>query len=220
MRKTLDDWMHEYHNLDEYQSMFYLMSLTMKYIHSHNYQITNFNPNKIVFETSDDVTSHPETYVIYQNIESFGDDPVKDMHNNMYNLAFLQVGIYSSTLPYLKPDFLKENFNQFKPFLPEDDIIYYQRVLVNNNYFYYNDYRDQKNQQQIDALTKQTNSGSGDRSKTSQLTKATAAGKLYNFDDKDNNPMAAFVSRFLLPFLVISLSLLIPIAAFIFGQFS
>ena len=58
------------------------------------------------------------------------DDDITNKINNIYNLAFLEIGLLSETLDYLRPDFLKQNFSQFKIFIPENLVNYYQMMLV------------------------------------------------------------------------------------------
>ncbi len=204
MEETLEEWKEKYHSQDEMQQTFYQMDETMKYIHQNSYHITSFHPSKITLGK----TENGQSYVSYHELQPFGNNPVEEMNQNIYNLAYLQVGIYSDTLQYLKPEFLKEDFQSFKVFLPEEDSSYYERVLTQKAYFYYSDYRKAKNEQLIDKLHEDLPLGKGT---SRSLAKKTAAGKLYNFED--DNHIAAFVQHYLLPFIILSLSLLIPLFA-------
>ena len=214
VEERLTDWASHYHSQEDYQRIFYLMDKTMKQLHDHNYYITNFNPDEITFSHQGNQIS----FVEYKQQTTFDNQKEQEIDQNIYNLSFLAVGIYSETLPYLTPQFLKENFQQFKIFLPEEDITYYQSVLTRKNYIYYSDFKDAKNQQQIKKLNDSLSSDQGQK-KGVQKTKATAAGKAYAELESANQSsnMAAFTTRFLLPFLILAASLLIPLFAFLLG---
>ena len=194
---TLYKYCESYHDNDEFSRLFYVMDYTMKNIHNKGYYITNFNPKKIVVGVTNKI------------------------NNNIYNLAFLQVGLLSGTLDYLRPDFLKENFSQFKIFIPENLVNYYQRVLVNRGYFYLTDYLNTKNSQEINKLSKSLEEDGG---RGRSYVKSTGhydddkivPMKLPNEDNKDN--IAAFVTNYALAFVIIASSLLIPIIAFLLGS--
>lgn len=215
MERSLKEWVDSYQSSEEMEKTFLVMDKTMKYIHDNNYHITNFNPNNISVGNNDG-----EVYVVFNNIEKMDDNPVNNMNNNIYNLAFLQVGLYSSTLDYLTPQFVKEHFSQFKIFIPESVVNYYQRVLVNQGYFYLSEYVNSKNEIEINKINKSLEEDGG-RGSGKNYTKSTAAGRLYKEQEevivpnKENN--AAFVSSFLLTFAIVSLSILIPLIAFLIG---
>ncbi len=218
----MKNWQEEYHEIEEYQRVFYLMDSTMKYIHENNYQIANFDGNEIILGFDDQTKEI--NYVLYQSLLPFSNEAVEEMHRNIYNLAFLAIGIYSSTLPYLKPEFLKENFSQFEYSLPKDDIRYYRDVITRNNYFYYSDFVNARNEREINTINKDLEKLDGNgSSKGRSMTKATVAGRYMSdaYDHaftSDDNKTAAFVTRFVLSFIIIALSLLIPIMAYIFGM--
>ena len=146
MKLSLTDYMSSYHDFKDYQQTFYVMDKTLKYIHENNYKVYSFNPDNIfLLNNSDNKT----TAVSYQNVVSIGDKPVDEVHQDMFNLALLEVSIYTSTYPYLKADFLRENFKEISMLLPNEDISYYRRNLLEKNYFYYSDYCDARNKNDI-----------------------------------------------------------------------
>ena len=216
---TLYKYCESYHDNDEFSRLFYVMDYTMKNIHNKGYYITNFNPKNIVVG----VTNKNQDYVIFNSLDVMDNDVTNKINNNIYNLAFLQVGLLSGTLDYLRSDFLKENFLQFKIFIPENLVNYYQRVLVNRGYFYLTDYLNTKNSQEINKLSKSLEEDGS--SKGRSYVKSTGhyddddkiiPMKLPNEDNKDN--IAAFVTNYALAFVIIASSLLIPIIAFLLGS--
>lgn len=216
--ETLDEYTKSYHNNDEYTRLFYVMDSTMKYIHGKGYYVINFNPKNIVVG----VTNDNRDFVNFKNIDVMDDDITDKINSNIYNLAFLEVGLLSETLEHLRPDFLKQNFSQFKIFIPENLVNYYQMILVNRGHTYLCDYIEIKNKQEIAKLNKALEEEGS--SKGRSYVKSTG----HYGEDEDNiipmplpkkkdNDIAAFVTNYALAFVVIASSLLIPIIAFLLG---
>ena len=218
--ETLDEYTKTYHNNDEYTRLFYVMDSTMKYIHGKGYYVINFNPKNIVVG----VTNNNEDYVNFKSIDVMDDDITNKINNNIYNLAFLEIGLLSEMLDNLRPDFLKQNFSQFKIFIPENLVNYYQMIVVNGGHHYLSEYLEIKNKQEITKLNKALEEEGGS-SKGRSYVKST--GHYGNDDDnivpmplpgKKDNDIAAFVTNYALAFVVIASSLLIPLIAFLLGQ--
>ena len=207
MKLSLTDYMSSYHDFKDYQQTFYVMDKTLKYIHENNYKVYSFNPDNIfLLNNSDNKT----TAVSYQNVVSIGDKPVDEVHQDMFNLALLEVSIYTSTYPYLKADFLRENFKEISMLLPNEDISYYRRNLLEKNYFYYSDYCDARNKNDIEKINKSLEAEGG---RSRSMVKSTPYGAIYQEIADDNSK--AFVTRCILPFIIFSLSLLIPLLSII-----
>ena len=216
--ETLDEYTKSYHDNDEYTRLFYVMDSTLKYIHGKGYYVINFNPKNIVVG----VTNDNRDFVNFKSIDVMDDDITNKINNNIYNLAFLEVGLLSETLEHLRPDFLKQNFSQFKIFIPENLVNYYQMILVNQGHTYLCDYIEIKNKQEITKLNKALEEESG-----RGISKVKRTG-YYGDDDnkivpmplpgKKDNDIAAFATNYALAFVVIASSLLIPIIAFLLGQ--
>lgn len=214
---TLKEWFMSYHTDDDFVKMFLIMDKTMKYIHDNGYYIINFNPKNIFIGVN-----NKEDYVIFNSLDVMDDDITNKINNNIYNMAFLEVGLLSETLDYLKPEFLKQNFSQFKIFIPENLVNYYQAILVTGGRYYLFNYVDIKNQREVDALTKSLEEDNRGSKKGHSKVKATG-----HYDDniiefptpkKKDNDIAAFVTNYALAFIVLASSLLIPIIAFLLGS--
>lgn len=220
MEESLVEWYNHYPKVDDVTSKFILMDKTLKYIHDNGYYVTNFNPKNIMIGSNSS-----DSYVVYKDISPMSSDSKVLEASNIYNLAFLELAIYANMLEsidYLKPQFVKEHFNEFKVFLPEDLVSYYQRTLVSNNGEYLSDYVNSRNEK----LINDTAGALGSRSNNKQLVKSTGH---YQSDDskqmvpiemldKNNNNIGAFVSSFLLTFIVIALTLLIPLFIFLVNK--
>lgn len=207
MKLSLTDYMSSYHDFKDYQQTFYVMDKTLKYIHENNYKVYSFNPDNIFLLSNSD---NKTTAVSYQNVVSIGDKPVDEVHQDMFNLALLEVSIYTSTYPYLKADFLRENFKEISMLLPNEDISYYRRNLLEKNYFYYSDYCDARNKNDIEKINESLEAEGG---RSRSMVKSTPYGAIYQEIADDNSK--AFVTRFILPFIIFSLSLLIPLLSII-----
>ena len=217
--ETLDEYTKSYHDNDEYTHLFYVIDSTMKYIHGKGYYVINFNPKNIVVG----VTNNNEDYVNFKSIDVMDDDITNKINNNIYNLAFLEIGLLSEMLDNLRPEFLKENYSQFKIFIPENLVNYYQMIVVNGGHTYLCDYIEIKNKQEITKLNKALEEEGGrGRSKVYSTGRygneeeKNVPMRLPNEDNKDN--IAAFVTNYALAFVVIASSLLIPIIAFLLGS--
>lgn len=217
MERTLREWQESYHTTTDYQKIFYIMDSAMKNVHNHNYYITNFNPSKITIGED----NNQNNYVVYQEVSPLiKNESSFSIQQNIYNFAFLQVGLYSDTLSYLTPQFLKENFERFTVFLPPEDLAYFRKNLLQNGNFYYSDYRNSKEEQMMASLNKTLDGDKSSQHNSHTLTKTTEAGKLYSSSDNDQDGMKAFVNYYVLPFIVISLSFIIPFIAWLYALIS
>lgn len=216
LEETLENYTKTYHDNDEYIRLFYVMDSTMKYIHSKGYYVINFNPKNIVVG----LTNDNRDFVNFKSLDVMDDNVTDKINNNIYNLAFLEVGLLSETLEYLRPEFLKENYSQFKIFIPDVLVNYYQMILVNGGHSYLSDYLNIKNKQELNRALEEE--GGRGRSKVYSTghygneEEKIVPLKLPNQDNKDN--IAAFVTNYALTFLVIASSVLIPLIAFLLGQ--
>ena len=219
MEESLVEWYNRYPKMDDVTNKFILMDRTLKYIHENGYYVTNFNPKNIMigFNSSDN-------YIVYKNISPMSSDAKNLEASNIYNLAFLELSIYANmleTIDYLKPQFVKEHFNEFKVFLPEDLANYYQRVLVSNGGGYLSDYVNSKNERLInDTAGALGNSSNRKLVKSNGHYQSDDSKQLVPLEmfDKNNNNIGAFVSSFLLTFIVIALTLLIPLVIFLVNR--
>lgn len=209
MGLKLKDYLLYDHNIDEYRRLFYNMSETMKYIHEKDYCIKTFNLNEI--EILDLEKLSP---IQYNTVVKMNDNSYEIVHEDIYNLAFMQIGIYSETLNNLRPDFLKENFNDFIPFIPEKDVPYLRGIIVNGSSVYYSDFIDKLAEREIESISSQVGNA---KQSNYQKSKSTSIGR--SFSEKDvknlysdiNNQNGAFVGMVIYPFVIGILSILLGI---------
>ena len=210
----LKDWVSSNTNVESMRKLNYNMSKTMKYIHKKGYCIKTFNLRQI--EILNPETLSPIQYNTL--IKPKSNDLERMKQDDIYNLAFMQIGIYSGMLDNLNPKFLKENFQEFEIFLPEDDIPYYRGIITRGARVYYFDYIDEKNKRDINKLQEETSSSNG-KNISFQKSKSTAVGRamvdkktkeLYSSIDK---PEAAFVNFLILPIAMVVLGIILSIIA-------
>lgn len=214
MGVKLKDWVSSNSNLENMRKLNYNMSKTMKYIHEKGYCIKTFNLKQI--EILNLETLSPIQFNTL--IKPKSSDLERMKQDDIYNLAFMQIGLYSGILDNLNPRFLKENFKEFEIFLPEEDVPYYRGIITRGARVYYFEYIDEKNKRDIIKLQEETNS-SNSKMASFQKSKSTAVGRaladkrtkeLYSSIDK---PEAAFVSFLILPIAMIVLGIVLSIIA-------
>lgn len=210
----LRDWFRQETNEEQLKKLFYNMSSTMKYIHSYDYYISNFNPSEIEINNLEKLS--PIQYNQLNKMSEEDDQSI--IQRDIFVLALMQVGVYTNTLENINAQFVKENFNEFEVFLPEDDVPYLRGVIQRNSPVYYCDYINEKNNREVERLEKEAgvlvgeNGGMGIQKKkataigTAMADKETA--KLYSSLEEKQ---AAFTSFLILPLAMIWLGLLLLI---------
>ena len=182
----------------------------LKYIHERDYFVQTFNTNEI--QIVDDNKLSPIQYNTVVQVPKGESEEIK--REDIYNLAFMQIGIYSNTLDILKPAFLKEHFDSFTAFLPASDVPYYRGVATRGARVYYSDYIEEKNKREIAKLEEMTGE---DDSKGIQMVKATDAGKAFTDHANDylysdiNKPEAAFTTLVIIPVIMIVIGVVLSI---------
>lgn len=209
----LKEWLKYNHSDEEMSIVFYNMSKTMKYIHERNYYIKTFNLNEIEIENLENLNPIIYNTVVKAPME-YSDEIQRE---DIYNLAFMQIGIYTDTLNNLNPKFLKEQFDSFIPLLPEKDVAYFRGTVVNGARVYYSDYVEEKNKREIEKIADISEGSERGRS----IVKTNSAGKYFSEKDMKNlyseinRPDAAFVNLLLYPLLILTLGLIISIVFFL-----
>ena len=131
---------------------------------------------------------------------------------DIFNSSLLQIGIYTNSLKYLKPEFLRENFDSFAQFIPSGDVPYYRGVVQRGAAVYLSEFAEEKANRDLMDLEKQLDEGGNSTNKT--LVKASdkridvdsVNSKINDQIYKQINGMneAAFVNSLLIPAIVIS----------------
>lgn len=145
---SLDSWINSYRDEEEMREIFLNMDRAMKYLHDRGYCVKSFDPRNIqilnnsVDQIKLDVLPLPDDYA----------EKKKYIKEDIYNSSFIQIGLYSKCLPYLKRDFLKSNFDRFCEFLPEGDVPYYRGVIDRGASVYFCEYALEKANRDLATL--------------------------------------------------------------------
>lgn len=149
---TLSEWVNEHHSEEEMRSIFLNMDRALKYIHEHGYCIDVFYPTEI------NVLNNNDNYVQFKKLVELSKeyDLAKEMiKEDIFRSSLIQIGMYSNSLNHINPDFVKENFDSFSQFIPQDDIPYYRGVIQRGASVYYCEYTEERSKRDIEALEKE-----------------------------------------------------------------
>ena len=103
---SLTEWVVSHPSEEDRRSAFLNLDRALKYIHNHGYCIQVFHPSEI------EVLNNDDQYIQFLHLMELSQDPVtrkKMIKEDIFNSSLVQIGIYSNSLKYLQPEFLKEN---------------------------------------------------------------------------------------------------------------
>lgn len=200
LRDFLDNHnINKVNDLKELENIFYMMDLEMKKLHSYNYYVNDFSVYNIFVSN---------TRVIFNGVSLMdNEDKEHYINNNIYYLACLELGIYCDILGYMNPnnkEYFRDNFNDLNTFLPEEVSLYYKGIFVNDLRGYLSDFINKR--KEIDNSS--YNDNGNNKSIGVSLSKSTFVGRMMSESDKKN---AAFIRIILFPFIILFLSILIPL---------
>lgn len=209
---TLAEWLEYYRNDEDLRVIFVNMDKALKYIHMHGYCIEVFYPTEIY------ILNEELDHIQFRKLIELSSDPntrQRMINEDIFNSAFLQIGIYSNSLPYLKPEFLKENFDSFTTFLPAGDVSYYRGVIQRGAKVYFAEFDLEKRKRDLEELEKQFNESGEDKSfeKKKLLDTNNLNEKVNDVIYRQINGMkdSAFISYLLIPTIILSLLCLISL---------
>lgn len=153
---TLSEWVNTHHSEDEMRSIFLNMDRALKYIHEHGYCIDVFYPTEI------NVLNNDDNYVQFKKLVELSKeyDIAREMiKEDIFRSSLIQIGMYSNSLNHINPDFVRENFDSFAQFIPQDDVPYYRGVIQRNASVYLCEYALEKRKRDYEDLEKQLGEG-------------------------------------------------------------
>ncbi len=217
---TLDNWLLGHNDDEELRSLFLNMDRTLKYIHEHGYCIEVFYPSEI------QILNNQLDHIQFNKLLELSSNPTKRrkmIQEDIYHSALVQIGIYSNSLKYLNPDFIKDNFDSFAQFIPKGDVPYYRGVIQRGASVYFCEYAMEKRNRDLNELEKQI----GEKDGTSlQYKKSNDKQALTNDEVNDIiyrqiNGLSdkAFINTLILPTIILFILLISSIIGFIFSFF-
>lgn len=215
---TLEQWVKDHYSEEELRSIFLNMDRALKYIHDHGYCIEVFYPTEIK------VLNNEDDHIQFNKLVELSKDPSisrEMIKEDIFNSSLIQVGIYSKSLKYLNPEFLKENFDDFSQFIPQGDVPYYRGVIQRGASVYFCEFALEKRKRDLEDLEKELGEeGSKELVKTPEpdITNNKINDQIY----RQINGMrdAAFVNLLLIPTIILGLLLVFGLLSWVISYFS
>ena len=215
---TLEQWVKDHYSEEELRSIFLNMDRALKYIHDHGYCIEVFYPTEIK------VLNNEDDHIQFNKLVELSKDPSisrEMIKEDIFNSSLIQVGIYSKSLKYLNPEFLKEHFDDFSQFIPQGDIPYYRGVIQRGASVYFCEFALEKRKRDLEDLEKELGEeGSKELVKTPEpdITNNKINDQIY----RQINGMrdAAFVNLLLIPTIILGLLLVFGLLSWVISYFS
>ncbi len=220
---SLSDWVLSHPGEEDLRTTFLNMDRALKYIHDHGYCIQVFHPSAI------EVLNNDEDYIQFKYLMELSGDPVtrkKMIKEDIFNSSLIQIGIYSNSLKYLSPEFLKENFDSFVQFLPPSDVPYYRGVIQRKAGVYFCEYALEKRNRDLEELENELGemTEESDRQYIRDFNSGVSItnDKVNDVIYKQINGMkdAAFVNWLLVPTVVLGMLLLFGVITWLSSLFS
>ncbi len=221
---SLNDWIVAHPSEEELREVFINMDRALKYIHDHGYCIAVFYPTEI------EILNNSPEMIQFKKLVSLSSDPLRKremIKEDIFHSSLIQIGIYSSSLKFINPNFVKENFDAFTQFLPSGDVPYYRGVVQRGASVYFCEYTLEKRNKDLANLERQLEENGG-TDKARSLTKTTnhnmGVGSITN--DKINDEIyaqingmrdSAFINYLLIPTLILLVLIMLGAVAFIFS---
>lgn len=222
----LDEWIDSHHSEDDLRFVFLNLDLALKYIHDHGYCVDVFYPSMI------EILDNKPDHIRFKKLVELSNDPSIKMEmikEDIFRSSLVQIGIYSNSLKYLKPEFLKENFDSFVQFIPAGDVPYYRGVIQRGSAVYYSEYISEKNKRDLIHLDEQINEGGESNSKRMIKNNGYLVGTKPISNDAINDTIyrqinglndSAFIYALILPSISLLLFFIVGLVAWLFSIFS
>lgn len=156
---SLAEWLSNHPSEEEIRTVFLNMDRALKYIHDHGYCIEVFYPTEI------QILGNEIDHIQFKKLLELSKDIDRRrqmIKEDIFNSSLVQIGIYSNSLKYLKPEFVKENFDSFQQFIPSGDVPYYRGVIQRGAAVYFCEFAIEKSNRDLQDLERQLGEGGGD----------------------------------------------------------
>lgn len=206
---TLMEWINTHRSEDEMRSVFLNMDRALKYIHDHGYCIDVFYPTEI------NVLNDDDRYIQFKKLVELSKDYeiAKEMkREDIFRSSVIQIGLYTNSLNYLNPEFLKEKFDSFAEFIPSDDVPYYRGVIQRSASVYYCEYSLERRKRDLEDLEKQLGEDNTVNTPINDPSEAEITNKKVNdliYRQINGISEAAFLNIALVPIIILVLIALI-----------
>lgn len=221
---SLSDWIISHPSEDDLRTVFINMDRALKYIHEHGYCIEVFYPTEI------EVLGNSPEYIQFKKLLELSSDPGRRremIKEDIFHSSLIQIGIYTNSLKYINPNFVKENFDSFIQLLPSEDVPYYRGVVQRGASVYFCEYVLEKRNKDLDNLEKQLEeSGGTDKGRLLTKTSNKNIGIESITNDKINDEIyaqingmrdSAFINFLVIPTLILIVLLILGLITLMFS---
>ena len=219
---SLLEWVESHPSEEEMRSVFLNLDRALKYIHDHGYCIQVFYPTEITILNNENDHIRFNKLVELSSDSSIRRQMIKE---DIFNSSFIQIGLYSNSLKYLTSSFLKENFDSFIQFIPNDDVPYYRGVVQRGASVYFCEYALEKRNRDLNELEKELGEGNGaDKTllKKNVPNESITNDKVNDIIYKQINGLSddAFIHLLIIPSVIFGMLLLFGILSWILSLIS
>lgn len=223
---SLNDWIIAHPSEEELRTVFINMDRALKYIHEHGYCISIFYPTEI------EILGNSPEWIQFKKLTALSKDPQRRremIKEDIFHSSLIQIGIYSNSLKYINPEFVKENFDSFVQILPNDDVPYYRGVVQRGASVYFCEYVLEKRNKDLDNLEKQLDENGGvDKGRSLIKTSNRNIGVESITNDKINDEIyaqingmrdAAFINYLIIPTLILVILVILGVISLVVSLF-
>lgn len=217
---SLLEWVMQNYNDEKMREVFLNMDIALKYIHDHGYCIENFHPSKIfILNNKSDHIEFECLMPLSNNV----DEKKNMIKEDIFNSALIQIALYTKTLKYLTPTFLREHYDEMSKHIPEGDVPYYRGVVQRGASVYFSEFAIERTKRDLEQLEKQINEM--DESKNSNSTGMYRIPQQNLENDSINDSIyktiihsreAAFISGYIIPGIILITVIILLIAIVLF----
>lgn len=217
---SLADWLENHPSEEDLRCVFLNMDRALKYIHEHGYCIEVFYPTEI------EILENEMDHIQFKKLLELSKDPERRrtmIKEDIFNSALIQIGIYSNSLKYLNPNFVKENYDAFSQFIPSGDVPYYRGVIERGASVYFCEFALEKRNRDLKDLEKQLGEGEGNgKALIKNSGKNIGVESITN--DKINDTIysqinglkdSAFINILIMPSLILGVLVILSIIAWV-----
>lgn len=225
---SLDLWILEHPSEEEMRTVFLNMDMALKYIHEHGYCIEVFYPTEI------EILNNELDHIQFKKLVELSKDP--SIRRNMikediFNSALMQTALYFYSeglglsiyeiLNNLKPDILRDNFDEYSKVVPEGDIPYYRGVVMRGASVYLSEYALEKRNRELQELERELGEDKSNI-KTLSMDKREAHNNKINDDIyKQINGLRdqAFINYLIIPTMILIVGFITALVLWVMSNF-
>lgn len=220
---SLSDWIVSHPDEEDLRTVFVNMDRALKYIHEHGYCIKVFYPTEI------EVLGNSPDCIQFKKLLELSSDPGRRremIKEDILHSSLIQIGIYTNSLKYINPNFVKDNFDSFVQLLPAGDVPYYRGVVQRGASVYFCEFVLEKRNKDLANLEKELDEGGTEKGRILQKSSNRNIGVESITNDKINDQIyaqingmrdSAFINYLVIPALILVMLLVLSLISLVFS---